>query len=62
MVADVYRVPCRGDIFMYARDSMTTEGRTRMLDIQPTPLHQRIGVVLGSKNEVEQDTAYHAAG
>jgi fructose-1,6-bisphosphatase I len=36
-----------------------TEGKTRILDIQPTKLHQRIAVVLGSKNEVERVTSYH---
>jgi fructose-1,6-bisphosphatase I len=37
-----------------------TDGRQRILDIQPRELHQRIGVVLGSKNEVERVTRYHA--
>jgi fructose-1,6-bisphosphatase I len=37
-----------------------TDGRTRILDIKPSKLHQRIAVVLGSKNEVERVTAYHA--
>jgi fructose-1,6-bisphosphatase I len=36
-----------------------TDGRQRILDIQPTALHQRVGVVLGSKNEVERVTRYH---
>jgi fructose-1,6-bisphosphatase I len=38
-----------------------TDGTTRILDIQPTALHQRVGVILGSRNEVERVTAYHAA-
>jgi fructose-1,6-bisphosphatase I len=29
------------------------------LDIQPTQLHQRVSVVLGSKNEVDRVTRYH---
>ena len=37
-----------------------TDGRTRILDIQPTKLHQRVAVVLGSKNEVETVAKYHA--
>jgi fructose-1,6-bisphosphatase I len=37
-----------------------TNGRQRILDIQPTTLHQRVGVFLGSKNEVERVTSYHA--
>lgn len=36
-----------------------TDGNQRILDIQPTSLHQRVGVVLGSKNEVELVTRYH---
>ena len=37
-----------------------TDGKTRILDIQPAKLHQRIAVVLGSKNEVERVTSYHS--
>ena len=37
-----------------------TTGRQRILDIQPTHLHQRVPVILGSKNEVSRVTAYHA--
>jgi fructose-1,6-bisphosphatase I len=84
MVADVYRILCRGGIFLYPKDAKHKEGRLRLmyeanpmaflveqaggaatdgtqriLDIQPTALHQRIGVILGSKNEVERVTAYH---
>jgi fructose-1,6-bisphosphatase I len=36
-----------------------TDGRQRILDIQPTKLHQRVGVVLGAKAEVERVTRYH---
>ena len=36
-----------------------TDGSQRILDIQPTALHQRIGVVLGSKREVDIVTKYH---
>jgi fructose-1,6-bisphosphatase I len=39
-----------------------TDGRQRILDVQPEALHQRIGVILGSKNEVERVTRYHHAG
>jgi fructose-1,6-bisphosphatase I len=37
----------------------STDGNQRILDIQPTTLHQRVGVVMGSKNEVERVTRYH---
>jgi len=36
-----------------------TDGRQRILAIQPTQLHERVSVVLGSKNEVDRVTAYH---
>jgi fructose-1,6-bisphosphatase I len=36
-----------------------TNGRQRILDIQPKKLHERVSVILGSKNEVERVTAYH---
>jgi fructose-1,6-bisphosphatase I len=85
MVADVYRILCRGGVFLYPKDAKRKDGRLRLmyeanpmafiveqaggaatdglkriLDIQPTGLHERVGVVLGSKNEVERVTAYHA--
>ncbi|MEY4208753.1 MAG: hypothetical protein RLZZ20_1905 [Pseudomonadota bacterium] len=37
-----------------------TNGKLRILDIQPTKLHERVAVFLGSKNEVELVTRYHA--
>lgn len=37
----------------------STTGHVRIMEIQPTELHQRVPVVLGSKNEVELLTAYH---
>jgi fructose-1,6-bisphosphatase I len=36
-----------------------TNGRQRILDLQPTKLHERVAVVLGSKNEVDRVTQYH---
>ncbi len=36
-----------------------TNGRQRILDIAPDALHQRVSVMLGSKNEVERVTRYH---
>jgi fructose-1,6-bisphosphatase I len=84
MVADVYRILCRGGVFMYPSDAKHKEGRLRLmyeanpmsfiveqaggaatngtqriLDVQPGALHQRVGVILGSKNEVERVTGYH---
>ena len=34
-------------------------GRERILDMQPEALHQRVPVILGSKNEVEVVVGYH---
>ena len=36
-----------------------TNGRQRILDVQPQQLHERVSVILGSKNEVERVTRYH---
>jgi fructose-1,6-bisphosphatase I len=36
-----------------------TNGKQRILDIQPTQLHERVSVILGSKNEVDRVTGYH---
>ena len=38
---------------------LATDGRDRILDIQPHKLHQRVSVVLGSKNEVQRVTDLH---
>lgn len=86
MVAEIYRVLCRGGIFMYPRDrrnpdsmgrlrllyegnpmAMIVEqagghastGTERILDVLPTGLHQRIPVLMGSKNEVNICVDYH---
>ncbi len=36
-----------------------TNGHQRILEITPGKLHERVSVILGSKNEVERITAYH---
>jgi fructose-1,6-bisphosphatase I len=38
---------------------VATTGRERILDLQPNKLHQRVPVILGSKNEVELIASYH---
>ncbi|MCC6207016.1 MAG: class 1 fructose-bisphosphatase [Gammaproteobacteria bacterium] len=38
---------------------VSTTGRERIMDIQPRDLHQRVPVVLGSRQEVERVAAYH---
>ena len=38
---------------------VASTGRERILEIQPTGVHQRVPVILGSKNEVERLVSYH---
>ena len=38
-----------------------TNGKQRILDLQPSQLHERVSVILGSRNEVEVATRYHQA-
>lgn len=35
------------------------DGKQRILDVQPEQLHQRVSVILGSRNEVERVGRYH---
>jgi fructose-1,6-bisphosphatase I len=37
-----------------------SNGTQRILELTPTKLHERVAVVLGSRNEVDRVTAYHA--
>jgi len=37
-------------------------GRERILEIKPTAIHQRVPVILGSKNEVARIVGYHKEG
>ena len=38
---------------------LATNGQQRILDIIPQALHERVSVILGSKNEVARVTQYH---
>jgi len=38
---------------------MSSTGRGRIMDLKPTGLHQRVPVILGSRNEVERVVGYH---
>jgi fructose-1,6-bisphosphatase len=40
---------------------LATTGRERLLEIAPKALHERVGVILGSRSEVERIGAYHLA-
>jgi fructose-1,6-bisphosphatase I len=39
----------------------STNGVTRILDLQPGKLHERVAVFMGSREEVERVTSYHQA-
>jgi len=55
----MYEANPMGFIIEQAGGACST-GRQRILDIQPTSIHERVPVVLGSKNEVERIVAYHS--
>lgn len=38
---------------------LSSTGHERIMEVKPTELHQRIAVILGSKNEVERVVSYH---
>ncbi|MCC6301191.1 MAG: class 1 fructose-bisphosphatase [Gammaproteobacteria bacterium] len=40
---------------------VSTTGRARILDIEPHDLHQRVPVILGSRQEVERVISYHTS-
>ena len=47
-------------LIMEQAGGRASTGREPVLDVQPTSLHQRIGLVFGSKCEVERIERYHA--
>jgi len=55
----MYEANPMGFIIEQAGGAATT-AYERIMDIQPTGLHQRVPVVMGSKNEVELVTRYHS--
>ena len=38
---------------------VSSTGRERIMDIKPDGVHQRVPVILGSKNEVDRVVSYH---
>jgi fructose-1,6-bisphosphatase I len=54
----LYEANPMGFIIEQAGGACST-GRDRVMDILPGNLHQRVPVILGSKNEVERIVAYH---
>jgi fructose-1,6-bisphosphatase I len=45
-------------LIMEAAGGLACDGNVRLLSIQPTDIHQRTGVVMGSKLEVEKFLTY----
>jgi len=41
---------------------VSTTGRERIMEIDPSDLHQRVPVILGSKNEIDRIVEYHKEG
>jgi fructose-1,6-bisphosphatase I len=41
---------------------MSSTGYERIMEMKPSGLHQRVPVILGSKNEVERIVRYHKEG
>jgi fructose-1,6-bisphosphatase I len=39
---------------------LASDGTRRILDVVPARLHERVSVVLGSRNEVQRVIDYHA--
>ncbi|MBK1672932.1 fructose-bisphosphatase class I [Ectothiorhodospira shaposhnikovii] len=54
----MYEANPMGFIIEQAGGAATT-GRERIMSLNPEDIHQRVPVVLGSRNEVERVTAYH---
>ncbi len=55
----LYKVSPMAFIVEQAGGAAST-GRTRLLDVVPTKLHQEVPVILGSREEVDRLVAYHA--
>ncbi len=89
LVAEAWRIFCRGGVFLYPADSRdgfadgrlrlvyeaapmaflaeqaggrATDGTRDILDIAPTAVHQRVPLVFGSVEEVEEVGRQHVAG
>jgi fructose-1,6-bisphosphatase I len=41
---------------------VSSTGYERIMEVKPSGLHQRVPVILGSKNEVERIVRYHKEG
>ncbi|WP_135081830.1 class 1 fructose-bisphosphatase [Terasakiella sp. SH-1] len=41
---------------------VSSTGRERIMEVQPKELHQRVPVILGSKNEIDRIVSYHSEG
>jgi fructose-1,6-bisphosphatase I/sedoheptulose-1,7-bisphosphatase len=46
-------------MLMEQAGGLASTGRSRILDVGPTDIHQRIGLVFGTRDEVERIERYH---
>jgi fructose-1,6-bisphosphatase I len=46
-------------MIMEQAGGLATKGKTRVMDVMPSRIHQRIPVMMGSRNEVERIISYH---
>ncbi len=49
-------------LIVEAAGGASSTGTQRILDVEPQALHQRIGVIIGSRNEVERAVSYFTQG
>ncbi|MBP6996985.1 MAG: class 1 fructose-bisphosphatase [Phycicoccus sp.] len=47
-------------MIMEQAGGLATTGRTRVLDVEPTDIHQRVPLIFGSAAEIERIETYHA--
>ncbi|MEY3622440.1 MAG: hypothetical protein RL132_1522 [Pseudomonadota bacterium] len=64
MAAEIHRILMRGGIYpmglvVEQAGGLASTGRSRILEVQPELIHQRIPVIMGSRNEVERIERYH---
>ena len=58
MVADVHRTLIEGGLFLYPPTEKAPNGKLRLLEVQPSEVHQRISVAMGSPAEVDRLAGY----
>ena len=60
LVSDFHRNMIRGGIYLYPKSSVNSNGFGRIMEIQPTELHQRVPFFCGSRKMVEKAEEFMA--